>query len=301
MKVEFTQQQKTDLLNELKSIREFTRNGDNYYIYKFSDEKKISYTLVSILKSTGLIKVHKKKYRGAIAYIWSTIEPNIYMAEKLLYAIRDYNNKNNEKAKKRKSAEKNAQNLKSSFDEEIGNLQKGVVNNDETKPQEEQWYDPIENSSSKPVELCDIEICNRGEIQNWKSEIERLDKLNKQLEHQLDYAQNVEIKEVQEELVKAMNLNSEKALIIGNMALQIDKKDDEIKAVTDYQNSATNLVEIIFKLRDSISNQNKIIEKLNDTIIELKQTPKPSKKLKTEEKSTRSFSILWGLVSIKKS
>jgi hypothetical protein len=138
-------------------------------------------------------------------------------------------------------------------------------------------------------------------LQNLQLEVERLDKLNKQLEHQLDYAQNVEIKEVQEELVKAMNQNSEKALIIGNMALQIDKKDDEIKSIADWQKSATNLIEIVFKLRDTISNQNKIIEKLNDTIIELKQTPKPSKKLKTEEKSTRSFSILWGLVSIKKS
>jgi hypothetical protein len=295
----FTQEKKMDCLNKLKIIQDYTKSGENPYVYDHLKKYDIPTTYIPVLKKAGIIIVHKKRGKG-IFYIWNTIEPNIHMAEKTLQQISAYNEKcsNN---RKEKLAIKNAQNFKSSFDKECENLQKGLVNNHEPKQQEEQSYDPIENSSFKPVELCDIEICNRGEIQNWKSEIERLDKLNKQLEHQLDYAQNVEIKEVQEELVKAMNQNSEKALIIGNMALQIDKKDDEIKSIADWQKSATNLIEIVFKLRDTISNQNKIIEKLNDTIIELKQTPKPSKKLKTEEKPTRSFSILWGLVSIKKS
>jgi len=211
MKIEFTKQQKTDLLNGLKEIRDFTRNGDNYYIYKFLNEKKIAFTVVPILKSAGIIKVYQKKYRGAVAYIWNTIEPNIYMAEKILYAIRDYNSKNNQKAKKRKLVEKNAQNLKSSFDKEIENLQKGVVNNDEPKQQiipiekakKMLNYSDIERLFGKP--LSDFEMMDKGtndKLKSLEKENERLSNVVKDLNKEL-----VNVHAIKRELEKQKETN----------------------------------------------------------------------------------------------
>jgi hypothetical protein len=265
-----------NMLESLKKIREYTRYGDTFLIYDYANQERIHRALIPILKNVGIIKINKTENRR-VAYIWNTIEPNIHMAEKLIEKLRDYNKKNNEKAKLRKK-QSNAPLL---------------------APLEEKWEeqddvsnDEMEKSSFKPVEICDIEICDRGEIENLKSEIERLNKLNKHLEHQLDYAQNFEVKEVEKELVKAMNLNSEKSLIIGNIAMQLDKKDEQIKTIDKLDNVTKALVGIVFS-------QNKIVDKLTETVDELKQKPKVEKKPKTQEKSTRSFSILWGLLTIK--
>jgi hypothetical protein len=289
---------KLECLAKLQKIHDFTKNGDNYFIYDFLKANDIVITYVPVLKSAGVIRVKSKKNvegkRGTtLAYVWNTIEPNIYMAEKTLQLIVDYNKKGLERQKERIKQKQGKLNLQEKP------IEKEKVEASTEKLQETRKmlnYSEIEKLFGTP--LMDVETYQE-KIEKLQSEVERLDKLNKHLEHQLDYAKNVENKEVEGELVKAMNLNSEKSLIIGNMAMQLDKKDDEIKLIADLKNQTKTLIGVIMSLKDTVLDQDSMVDKFNKAINDLKQNPKTEKKQKVEEKTTRHFSILWGLITIK--
>lgn len=261
-------------LKHLNSIYFFTKDCAESSLYDFLKKNNISFNIIKILRDGGVLSIHKiinrKKY-----YKWSSpVVPNIHMAKKVYNELNKYYN-----SKKNESIERKVVEL--------------------TKQEEifQEQNDKPGFTSALMVEIDKLFGTPLSEIEDkakvialMQDDIENLKDINTKLQHQLDYAKNVENREVQDELVKAMNLNSEKSLIIGNMAMQLDKKDDEIKLVSRLIDNNNGLGKAIMQLQETVLRQEKLIGSLNKTLHNITEKSNPPAK---------NFSILWGLLTIK--
>jgi len=174
----FTHQKKIDCLNKLKIIQQLTKNGDTPYIYDQIRKYNIISTYIPVLKNAGVIRVNKKEGKS-IFYIWNTIEPNIFMAEKTLQQISAYNERNMAK-RKEKLALKENRFRKPQFDEECENQQKGFENQDEPKQQI--------ISFETATKMLDFEMMNKGtndKLKSLEKENDRLSNIVKDLNKEL--------------------------------------------------------------------------------------------------------------------
>jgi len=209
MRTVFTHQKKIDCLNKLKTIQQLTKNGDTPYIYDQIRKYNIISTYIPVLKNAGVIRVNKKEGKS-IFYIWNTIEPNIFMAEKTLQEISAYNERNMVK-RKEKLALKENRFRKPQFDEECENQQKGFENKDEPKQQiipiekaEKMLnYSDIERLFGKP--LSDFEMMDKGtndKLKSLEKENDRLSNVVKELNKEL-----VDVHAVKRQLEKQKETN----------------------------------------------------------------------------------------------
>jgi hypothetical protein len=208
---------KIDMVRNLKTIQEFTKDGTNMYIYKFLKENKISSTIIPVLKKAGILKIKTKGYHGAIGYIWSTINPNIYMAEKTLIGIREYINENNEKARSKKA--RTQATLLSPLEEkweEKDDVLNDAINkspfDEECENQDKQWRDPLDNKVDyskidnlfgKP--LLDFEVVSKGtndKLKSLEKENDRLSNIVKDLNKEL-----VDVHAIRRQLEKQKETN----------------------------------------------------------------------------------------------
>lgn len=208
---------KIDMVKNLKKIQEFTKDGTNFQIYNFLRENSISSTIIPVLKKAGVLKVKAKGYHGAIGYVWATIDPNIYMAEKTLISIREYNNKGNAKAKRKREQSKTTLlspiQEKHEEKEDVWNepINKSVFD-EECENQDKQWKDPLDKQLDyskidklfgKP--LSDYDIVDKGtkeKLQSLEKENDRLSDIVKELNKEL-----VNVHAIRRELEKQKEVN----------------------------------------------------------------------------------------------
>ena len=197
MKAVFTHEKKMDCLNKLKTIQQLTKNGEMPYIYDQISKHKIVSTYIPVLKNAGAIRVNKKEGKS-IFYIWNTIEPNIFMAEKTLQQISAYNEKNMTKRKER-LALKDAQQIELQVDKKFENQDKQWKDTSDNQVD----YSKIDNLFGKP--LLDFEIVSKGtkeKLQSLEKENDRLSDIVKELNKEL-----VNVHAIRRELEKQKEVN----------------------------------------------------------------------------------------------